>query len=102
MCSNAAPATTGAMGSEVRLGAHSVSGLRVAVPSIRPSRQTSGRSSPRSASSARRPCATPALRVSRARRSLTLVYDPGSPSHFLLEAFTPKELGLDARLPSTA
>jgi DNA helicase-2/ATP-dependent DNA helicase PcrA len=30
----------------------------------------------------------------RARRSLTLVYDPTSPSQFLLEAFTPKELGL--------
>ena len=29
----------------------------------------------------------------RARRSLTLVYDPGSPSQFLLEAFTPAELG---------
>jgi DNA helicase-2/ATP-dependent DNA helicase PcrA len=33
----------------------------------------------------------------RARRSLTLVYDPGSPSPFLLEAFTRVELGL----PST-
>jgi superfamily I DNA/RNA helicase len=31
----------------------------------------------------------------RARRSLTLVYDPASPSSFLLEAFTPAELGLD-------
>jgi superfamily I DNA/RNA helicase len=30
----------------------------------------------------------------RARRSLTLVYDPGSPSQFLLEAFSPAELGL--------
>jgi DNA helicase-2/ATP-dependent DNA helicase PcrA len=30
----------------------------------------------------------------RARRSLTLVYDPGSPSPFLLEVFTPEELGL--------
>jgi superfamily I DNA/RNA helicase len=30
----------------------------------------------------------------RARRSLTLVYDPASPSPFLLEAFTPEELGL--------
>jgi len=29
----------------------------------------------------------------RARRSLTLVYDPGSPSPFLLEAFDPGELG---------
>jgi len=29
----------------------------------------------------------------RARRSLTLVYDPGAPSPFLLEAFTPEELG---------
>jgi superfamily I DNA/RNA helicase len=38
----------------------------------------------------------------RARRSLTLVYDPGSPSQFLLEAFSAKELGLEARLPSTA
>lgn len=32
----------------------------------------------------------------RARRSLTLVYDPASPSQFLLEAFTSAELGLDA------
>ena len=30
----------------------------------------------------------------RARRSLTLVYDPGSPSQFLLEAFGAEELGL--------
>jgi superfamily I DNA/RNA helicase len=30
----------------------------------------------------------------RARRSLTLVYDPGAPSSFLLEAFEPAELGL--------
>jgi DNA helicase-2/ATP-dependent DNA helicase PcrA len=30
----------------------------------------------------------------RARRSLTLSYDPTSPSPFLLEAFTPEELGL--------
>jgi superfamily I DNA/RNA helicase len=30
----------------------------------------------------------------RARRSLTLVYDPASPSQFLLEAFSPEELGL--------
>jgi ATP-dependent DNA helicase UvrD/PcrA len=29
----------------------------------------------------------------RARRSLTLLYDPGAPSSFLLEAFTPAELG---------
>jgi superfamily I DNA/RNA helicase len=35
----------------------------------------------------------------RARRSLTLVYDPGSPSQFLLEAFTPKELGLRSGSP---
>jgi superfamily I DNA/RNA helicase len=32
----------------------------------------------------------------RARRSLTLVYDPLAPSRFLLEAFTPAELGLAA------
>ena len=32
----------------------------------------------------------------RARRSLTLVYDPGSPSPFLLEAFDAGELGLAA------
>jgi len=32
----------------------------------------------------------------RARRSLTLVYDPATPSPFLLEAFTPQELGLGA------
>ena len=31
----------------------------------------------------------------RARRSLTLVYDPASPSPFLLEAFSERELGLD-------
>jgi superfamily I DNA/RNA helicase len=40
----------------------------------------------------------------RARRSLTLVYDPGSPSPFLLEAFDLGELGLGRaprpRLPS--
>ena len=30
----------------------------------------------------------------RARRSLTLVYDPASPSQFLLEAFDPRELEL--------
>ena len=34
----------------------------------------------------------------RARRSLTLVYDPASPSSFLLEAFDPDELGLSADL----
>ncbi len=32
----------------------------------------------------------------RARRSLTLVYDPAAPSPFLLEAFDPDELGLEA------
>jgi superfamily I DNA/RNA helicase len=32
----------------------------------------------------------------RARRSLTLVYDPGAPSQFLLEAFDPGELGVRA------
>ena len=32
----------------------------------------------------------------RARRSLTLVYDPLAPSEFLLEAFTAEELGIDA------
>jgi DNA helicase-2/ATP-dependent DNA helicase PcrA len=31
----------------------------------------------------------------RARRTLTLVYDPASPSPFLLEAFSPEELRLD-------
>jgi len=31
----------------------------------------------------------------RARRSLTLVYDPAAPSSFLLEAFDPDELGID-------
>jgi superfamily I DNA/RNA helicase len=31
----------------------------------------------------------------RARRSLTLVYDPASPSPFLLEAFSDAELNLD-------
>jgi DNA helicase II / ATP-dependent DNA helicase PcrA len=32
----------------------------------------------------------------RARRSLTLSYDPGAPSGFLREAFSAEELGLDA------
>ncbi|HEV8546307.1 MAG TPA: ATP-dependent helicase [Candidatus Limnocylindrales bacterium] len=32
----------------------------------------------------------------RARRSLTLVYDPAAPSAFMLEAFDPNELGLEA------
>jgi superfamily I DNA/RNA helicase len=32
----------------------------------------------------------------RARRSLTLVYDPAAPSPFMLEAFDPDELGLEA------
>jgi hypothetical protein len=31
----------------------------------------------------------------RARRTLTLSYDPAVPSPFLLEAFTPEELGVD-------
>ncbi len=34
----------------------------------------------------------------RARRSLTLVYDPSAPSSFLLEAFSAEELGLDPGL----
>ena len=34
----------------------------------------------------------------RARRSLTLLYDPAVPSPFLLEAFSPEELGLDATM----
>ena len=38
----------------------------------------------------------------RARRSLTLVYDPASPSQFLLEAFSPDELGLDEPEPVTS
>ena len=32
----------------------------------------------------------------RARSSLTLIYDPDAPSSFLLEAFSPDELGVDA------
>jgi superfamily I DNA/RNA helicase len=32
----------------------------------------------------------------RARRSLTLLFDPASPSPFLLEAFSPDELGLES------
>ena len=32
----------------------------------------------------------------RARRSLTLVYDPSAPSPFLLEAFDPAELALES------
>jgi superfamily I DNA/RNA helicase len=35
----------------------------------------------------------------RARRSLTLVYDPASPSPFLLEAFSDAELGLNRNGP---
>ena len=35
----------------------------------------------------------------RARRSLTLVYDPGRPSQFLREAFSDAELGLDENAP---
>ena len=35
----------------------------------------------------------------RARRSLTLVYDPASPSPFLLEAFSEAELSLDSAFP---
>ena len=35
----------------------------------------------------------------RPRRSLTLVYDPASPSQFLLEAFSDSELGLEERGP---
>ncbi|MDQ2965104.1 MAG: DNA helicase II, partial [Chloroflexota bacterium] len=31
----------------------------------------------------------------RARRSLTLLYDPTAPSPFLLEAFSPQELGIE-------
>ena len=31
----------------------------------------------------------------RARRSLTLVYDPAAPSRFMVEAFDPAELGLE-------
>jgi DNA helicase-2/ATP-dependent DNA helicase PcrA len=38
----------------------------------------------------------------RARRSLTLVYDPGAPSQFLLEAFSPEELGVRAADVSAA
>ena len=34
----------------------------------------------------------------RARRSLTLVYDPLAPSEFLLEAFTADELGVEANV----
>ena len=34
----------------------------------------------------------------RARRSLTLVYDPAAPSPFLLEAFDPEELAFDDRV----
>jgi superfamily I DNA/RNA helicase len=37
----------------------------------------------------------------RARRSLTLVYDPDAPSSFLLEAFDPDELGLEAAVAET-
>jgi DNA helicase-2/ATP-dependent DNA helicase PcrA len=35
----------------------------------------------------------------RARRTLTLVYDPASPSQFLREAFSDEELGLDENGP---
>jgi DNA helicase-2/ATP-dependent DNA helicase PcrA len=33
----------------------------------------------------------------RARKTLTLLYDPAAPSPFLLEAFSPEELGLEDR-----
>ncbi len=33
----------------------------------------------------------------RARRTLTLVYDPAAPSPFMLEAFSPAELGLEGQ-----
>ena len=36
----------------------------------------------------------------RARRSLILVYDPAAPSSFLLEAFDPDELGVEAETPA--
>ena len=36
----------------------------------------------------------------RARRSLILVYDPATPSSFLLEAFDPDELGIEAETPA--
>jgi DNA helicase II / ATP-dependent DNA helicase PcrA len=36
----------------------------------------------------------------RARRSLTLIYDPAAPSCFLLEAFDPVELGLGPTSPT--
>ena len=36
----------------------------------------------------------------RARRSLTLLYDPTVASPFLLEAFSPTELGLDGTMPA--
>ncbi len=35
----------------------------------------------------------------RARRSLTLVYDPGAPSQFLREAFDDAELGVSPGAP---
>ena len=35
----------------------------------------------------------------RARRTLTLSYDPAVPSRFLLEAFSPEELGVASRAP---
>ncbi|HET9346061.1 MAG TPA: ATP-dependent helicase [Candidatus Limnocylindrales bacterium] len=38
----------------------------------------------------------------RARRSLTLVYDPLAPSAFLLEAFSEEELGVDASAAGAA
>jgi hypothetical protein len=38
----------------------------------------------------------------RARRTLTLSYDPAVPSPFLLEAFSPEELGLDADIAGAA
>ena len=37
----------------------------------------------------------------RARRTLTLSYDPAVPSPFLLEAFSPEELGLASVAPSS-
>jgi superfamily I DNA/RNA helicase len=37
----------------------------------------------------------------RARRTLTLSYDPAVPSPFLLEAFSPDELGLEGAAEAT-
>jgi len=81
--------------------AHATKGLEfdhVAILGMEAGRFPSGRSTaeaadPRRALEEERRLAYVAW--TRARRSLTLVYDPGTPSSFLLEAFSTDELGVE-------